>query len=258
MRLDEYLTKNNYFKSRNKAKESIERGEVYLSGKPILKPSFNMDVISERPEIIKKASEFASVGGFKLEKSLNEFAFCVKDLICADFGSSTGGFTDCLLQNGAKKVYAIDLNDSLLDEKIKKDERVFPVIKNAREITKTDFNEDLDFICADLSFISSSYVLSVFRELISDGKSVILLIKPQFELNERIRLKNGIVSDEKLRLNVLKNVYANAIENCLYPQKITTAPIKKGKNTEYLILLKKNVNLNLSYDDLLKNLRQYS
>ena len=140
MRLDAYLLETKYFDSRTKAKQAIERGEIYLDGKKIDKSSFDVSLDIEHKIEWKREEDFVSLGGYKLSKALKDFDFCVKDFIVADIGASTGGFTDCLIKNGAKKVFAIDLNDGLLHEKLRGDLRVVPLIKNAKNLSKEDFN----------------------------------------------------------------------------------------------------------------------
>ena len=146
MRLDEYLFKNHYYDSRTKAKQAIERKEVYVNGKLIDKSSFfvdeNLALIIEK----KAIKQFVSLGGYKLDKAIDDFSFSVSNLICADVGSSTGGFTDCLLKRGAKKIYAIDLNDDLLHISLKNDDKVVSIIKNAKDLTRSDFLEEIDFL----------------------------------------------------------------------------------------------------------------
>ena len=132
MRLDIFLYTNGYFQSRNKAAEAILRGEVYLNGVKILKPSFLVNGESNCDIEIVSENNFVSVGGYKLYKALKDFDFSVKGLVCADVGASTGGFTDCLLQNGAEKVYSVDLNDELLSEKLKCNPKVVELTKNAK------------------------------------------------------------------------------------------------------------------------------
>lgn len=239
MRLDVYLYKNNYYKSRNKASEGILNGEVFYDGNAIFKPSFEVEENSNRVTVKISDKSFVSVGGYKLDKALNDFNFDVNSLTCIDIGSSTGGFTDCLLHRNAKKVFAVDLNNELLDEKIRKDKRVEFVLKNARYLTKNDFEENINLIVGDLSFISLSLIFPVIYQLLEDDSLAVFLIKPQFELGERKKLKNGVITDKGLRLKILKKVCQNAIDCSLQPLKITTAPIKDGKNVEYLILLKK-------------------
>ena len=234
MRLDNFLVENNYYTTRNKAKNAILKGEIKVDGKIIVRPS--QDVYEGvKIEIISEKS-FVSEGGYKLDKALSDFSFSVKDLICYDVGSSTGGFTDCLIQNGAKKVYSVDLNDELLDVSLKSNLKVVPVIKNARELNSADFADKPDLITADLSFISETYVLPVFSKLCEDGAYLIILIKPQFELDKKIKLKNGIIRDIAERKNACKKVYDSAIVNGFSPLKLTTAPVKKDKNVEYLML----------------------
>ena len=240
MRIDNYLVYKGYFDSRTKAKQSIERGEIFIDGKIVNKPSFELNENIDAFVEIKTDKSFVSLGGYKLHKALEDFNFNCSNLIVADIGASTGGFTDCLLKNGAKKVFAVDLNDQLLHESLKNDSRVQSIIKNARELTKEDFPCSLDLIVADLSFISITYVLNVFSDLLEDGKNLIILIKPQFETGEKKRFKNGIVRDEKLRLNICKNIFNLANSMSLTPINFTTAPIHDNKNVEYLMLFTKN------------------
>ncbi len=238
MRLDNYLVEKGIFDSRTKAKQAIERGEIFINSKKVLKSSFE---IKEQEVEVKHVyeSKFVSLGGYKLEKALADFNFSVKDLVVADIGASTGGFTDCLLQNGAKKVYAIDLNDSLLHQSLKEDNRVIPVIKNAKDLSLEDFSDKLDLIVADLSFISITQVISTFSKLLGKDKRLIILIKPQFEMGEHKRFKNGIVKDKKIHDMVCKNVIDYAMQNSLQKLDITTAPINENKNIEFLLLLQK-------------------
>lgn len=237
MRIDSYLLLHGYFDSRTKAQQAICRGEVFVDGVKMAKPSFS---VCEGCKIeIKAQVSYVSLGGYKMQKALDDFAFNVNDLIVADIGSSTGGFTDCLLQRGAKKVYAVDLNDDLLHEKLKNNEKVSRIIKNARDLTRNDFSDDLDLLVADLSFISLSYVLEVFSKLIGDNKYLILLIKPQFETGVKTSRKNGIIRDDKIHKTVCENVVNLSVKYGLKPEKITTAPLSEDKNKEFLILLRK-------------------
>ena len=238
MRLDNYLVEKGVFESRTKAKQAIERGEIFVDKKKITKSSFEIKIENVEIEHIFK-SKFISLGGFKLEKAIFDFNFNVKDLIVADIGASTGGFTDCLLQKGAKKVFAVDLNDSLLHPQLKSDNRVISIIKNARDLTIDDFNEKLDLIVADLSFISITQVIQTFSNLLDKNKKMILLIKPQFEIGEHKRFKNGIIKDKKIHEQVCKNVIEIARQHSLEKIDITSAPINENKNLEFLVLLQK-------------------
>ena len=137
MRLDNYLVENGYFDSRTKAKQAIERGEILVEGKLIVKSSYEMKGVHDIKRVYD--SEYVSLGGFKLEKALSDFKFNVKDLVVADIGASTGGFTDCLIKNGARKVYAVDLRDDLLHDKLKNDSKVNLIVKNAKDLSTLDF-----------------------------------------------------------------------------------------------------------------------
>jgi 23S rRNA (cytidine1920-2'-O)/16S rRNA (cytidine1409-2'-O)-methyltransferase len=213
----------------------------------VKKSSLDIDENLNYPLEIKAEKLFVSLGGYKLQKALDDFNFSCKDLIVADIGASTGGFTDCLIKNDAKKIYAVDLNDQLLHPSLKEDKRVESIIKNARDLTTKDFNDKLDLIVADLSFISITYVLDVFATLLEDGKNLIVLIKPQFETGTKKRFKNGIVRDEKLRESICKNVFNQAIDYSLAPIDFTTAPINDNKNVEYLMLFTKNGQTKLKF-----------
>lgn len=248
MRLDVFLVKNQYFNSRTKALQAIERGEIFVDGIKIIKPSF--DIKEDFSGKIEKRAlvEYVSLGGYKLEKGLKAFGFCVKDFVCADFGASTGGFTDCLIQNGAKKVYAIDLNDTLLHSKLKSDGRVFPMVKNVKEIKKSDFAERINLITADLSFISEKIILPIISAVLDDGDFAIILIKPQFEIDEKIKFKNGIIRDKTIHKRVCSKIFAVALENRLTPKSLTQTNKDRDKNDEFLMLLQKGdkeVTLNL-------------
>jgi len=238
MRLDIYLTEK--FKSRNKAGEAIKRGEVLYNGN-LAKPSqeikdYNLISFNEPDEY------YVSNGGYKLSKAIKEFNISVSGLIGADIGASTGGFTDCLLKNGAKKIYAIDVGENLLNEDLKKDNRIIKIENtNARFLTKEIFEEALDFIVIDVSFISVKHILPRLSEIIKDGKFLIVLIKPQFECENKNINKNGIVTDSKTRKNILKNIIDYCIYLKLFPYGITFAPLKPDKNTEYLLYLKKGI-----------------
>ncbi len=240
MRLDVFLVENKYYLSRSKASQAIERGEIFVDGVKIIKPSFDIKGNSFHKIEKQAIVEYVSLGGYKLEKALKDFKFNVNGLCIADFGASTGGFTDCLIQNGAKKVYAIDLNDNLLDERLKKDERVFPLINNVKDVVKEDFIEDISLITADLSFISEKIVLPIISKVLKDGSFAIILIKPQFEIEGKQKFKNGIVKDKKIHKKVCEKIYNVALEFNLTPKKLTKINAEKGKNLEFLMLLEKS------------------
>lgn len=247
MRLDSFLVKKGYFDSRTKAKQSIERGEVFINDKVIIKSSQEIDEFSSFNVKIESQNQFVSLGGYKLQKAIDDFNLDCKDKIVADIGASTGGFTDCLLKNGAKKVFAIDLNDQLLHERLKLDNRVESIIKNAKELKREDFSSNLDLIVADLSFISLTKVLDIFSFLLDDGKQLLILIKPQFETGEKRKFKNGIIKDEKIRIDICKKIFNFANSLNFAPTNFTSAPINDKKNVEYLMLFTKNGEVKFSF-----------
>ncbi len=238
MRADKYFAER--FGSRTKAAEAIARGDVLLNGKKI-KPS---DEVKESDEIqyITPEESYVSSGGNKLARAIKTFSINVKDMIFADVGASTGGFTDCLLQNGAKKVYCVDVGESLLDKKLQKDERIVRMENtNARYLKAETFTDKLDGAVIDVSFISLRLILPVLYEIIKPEGIVIALIKPQFECeNKKLLSKSGIVTDKKLRRKIVEKIYDSCVENRLYPQDLINAPLREKKNVEYVILLKKD------------------
>lgn len=237
MRLDLYLSEK-YGYSRTKAAGMIADGFVCVSGNTVTKPSHNVkdgDVVE-----VTKEYRFASRGGDKLEKAFCDFSLDVEGRICADIGASNGGFTDCLLSHGAAKVYAVDVGDCAFDDALKNDPRV--VVRdntNARDLTENSFGEKCAFACIDVSFISLKLVLPSVFSTVEKGGEVVALIKPQFEAGKKNLTKTGLVLSEKVRKSVVDDIalYAQSIgAEC---KGITTAPIREGKNVEYLIRLKK-------------------
>lgn len=254
MRLDVYLAGKGLFDTRTKAKQAIERGEIYLNDKLVVKSSFEVNELADYK--IERVCEeaFVSLGGFKLSKAIKDFGLNVNGLIAADIGASTGGFTDCLLQSGAKRVYAVDLNDGLLHRKLKSDERVVSIIKNAKDLKASDFAESPDILTADLSFISATMVLPIFYGFLKDGANMVLLIKPQFENEKRTRYKNGIIRDKSVVKRACEKVYEATAACGFVPVGITSAPQNKDKNTEFLIYAKKINGEIPPFDELFKNL----
>lgn len=246
MRLDKFLAEN--FGSRTKAAFAIRKGLVLVNGKPA-EPSCEYRE-NDKIEILTAAESYVSVGGFKLSKALKDFNFSVKGKVFADVGASTGGFTDCLLQNGAKKVYCIDVGESQLDKSL-----IGPNISvidnfNARNLSKDMFEEELDCVVIDVSFISLTYILEGVSNIIKDGTNVIALIKPQFECESRSVGKNGIVKDAEAHKKIVFKVLDFA-ESCnLKPLKLTDAPVVAGKNIEYLALFEKS-EITQKFDKLL-------
>lgn len=238
MRIDKYLCERGDFDSRTKAREAIERGEVTIDGKRA-KPS--SDVTEGGIVEIITSDPFVSAGGAKLQKALDDFAFSPCGGVFADIGASTGGFTECLLKNGAKRVYAIDVGESQLHPKIASDKRVVVCDRvNARYLDRSFFSELPSGFVMDVSFISIKLLLPTISRCLEDGGVLLSLIKPQFELENRVKVKNGIVRDVRARSKVCEGIFDYAGSCGLIPQKFTTAPIRVGKNIEYLMLFTKN------------------
>lgn len=251
MRIDKFLAKT--FGSRTKAAEAITAGYVLVDGKRV-SPSYDFDGIKNL-QILEADENFVSVGGFKLSKALKDFDFSVKDKVFADIGASTGGFTDCLLKNGAKKVYCIDVGESQLDESLKSKNVVIYDNFNARNLKKDMFKESVDLAVIDVSFISLTYILDKVADVLDGGKKAIALIKPQFECESRRVGKKGIVKEEKIRLSIIKKIYEFSAGVGLAPINLTTAPQIKGKNIEYLVLLEKDGTPE-KFDEMIKNVKK--
>ena len=238
MRLDQYISQN-FNHTRTKAKQLIESGFVLVNGNNVDKVS--LDIKDGDNVEIAKEFQFASLGGDKLAKALKDFDYCLKDKICIDIGASNGGFTDCMLQNGAKKVYALDVGECAFSDELKSNPKV--VIKdrlNARYVTVEDIGEYCEFASIDVSFISLTYILENVSNLLVPNGEIIALIKPQFEVGKKYLSKRGIVQSQKVIDQTIENIKAFALSINLQPIQVTNAPIKPDKNKEYLILLKKN------------------
>lgn len=237
MRLDNAVAQK-YSISRNKAKQLIELSQVLLDGRVCNKSSAQ---INENSLIsISNMFSYASIGGEKLAKALSDFNYSVKGKRCADIGASNGGFTDCLLQNGAKEVIAVDIGECAFSENLRSDTRV--VIKdktNARYLCAQDIGGECDFVCVDVSFISLKLILPAVNKVLKSGGDVIALIKPQFEVGQAHLSKNGIVTDAKIRDKAVDNIIEFADKCGLKLLDKTIAPIREKKNVEYLVLLHK-------------------
>lgn len=245
MRIDKYLSEK--YGSRTKAAEAISAGLVKINGKSV-SPSYNYS--GEEIEFLEPKEKFVSNGGYKLSKALKDFNFSVSGKTYIDVGASNGGFTDCLLQNGAKKVYCIDVGESQLDKSLLCEKVVVIDNFNARNLTSSMFKEKIDGAVIDVSFISLTYILSGVAEVLQDGDYAIALIKPQFECESKKVGKNGIVRDKKQRIEIVKKICKFAQNLGLCPKKITKAPERENKNIEYLVLLEKG-NMDFSLIDFI-------
>jgi 23S rRNA (cytidine1920-2'-O)/16S rRNA (cytidine1409-2'-O)-methyltransferase len=233
-RADLLLLKLGLIQSREKAKRLILAGEVFANGKRIEKPGQKID--TSMHIVIKNKLPYVSRGGFKLAKALEYFNISPRDKIVADLGVSTGGFTDCLLQRGARKVYAIDVDTRQLDWKLRQDSRVILIEKNARYLEKSDFEDEIDLVTIDVSFISVLKILPAVKKIIKDEGNVISLIKPQFEAGKDKVSKGGVVKDKKAHAEVLDKIISGAESFGFYFHGIIKSPIlgQKG-NIEYFI-----------------------
>jgi len=240
MRLDIYLTQNGFADSRTKAKAILEENRVSVNGKSITKASFDVSETDKVEVIPSEKTEYVGRGGFKLEKALQEFNVSPKGLICADIGASTGGFTQCLLLNGAKKVYAVDSGTNQLDEKLRQDKRVICMEKtNARVLDESSFGEKVSLVVMDVSFISQTLLFPAIKRIIKGNCDIITLVKPQFEVGKSNIGKNGIVKDEKARKAALNNVIETASSFGFTYVSHTDSPITGGDgNIEYLLHIK--------------------
>ena len=239
-RLDVLLVKRNLAGSREKAKAIIMSGIVYVDGQKEDKAgtTFPEDV---QIEVRGHTLPYVSRGGLKLEKALKCFDVSVEGKVCTDVGSSTGGFTDCMLQNGAVRVYAIDVGRGQLDWKLRQDERVVCMEKtNIRYVKPEDLGEPIDFSSIDVSFISLSKVLGPIRDYLTDNGHITALIKPQFEAGREKVGKKGVVRDKSTHIEVIDNVIAYALSIGFRVLDLTFSPIKGPEgNIEYLVHLEK-------------------
>lgn len=242
-RLDKYLTDLGYFETKSKASSAILAGHVKINDEYITKSGFQINPAKEY-DIVVKTMPYVSRGGFKLKKALDAFNFSPKDRICFDAGASTGGFTDCLLQNGAKFVYAVDVGYGQLDWKIRSDERVKTIERTNLKICQIDeiYSPDepiADLLVSDLSFISLTKVLPNLKTLLKpEFHEMICLIKPQFEAGKEKVEKGGVVRDKKVHEEVIENVITCAKGLGYKINGLTYSSIKgPSGNIEYLVWL---------------------
>ncbi len=257
-RLDVVLVEKGLFQSREKAKSAIMAGIVYVDGQRIDKAGTS---VSDTSEFFVKEDicPYVSRGGLKLEKALKEFDFHLEKAACMDIGASTGGFTDCMLKNGATKVFAIDVGYGQLDWKLRNDPRVVNMEKvNIRYLDFDTVDKDIDFISIDVSFISLKLVFPVASKLLAETGSIVCLVKPQFEAGREQVGKKGIVREIKVHKEVIRNVIVYAKDCGLYPQGLTFSPVTGAKgNIEYLLHLKKKESENFS-DDMVEQIANMS
>jgi 23S rRNA (cytidine1920-2'-O)/16S rRNA (cytidine1409-2'-O)-methyltransferase len=239
MRLDLHLSKSGKVKSREHSKELITAGEVSVNGVIITKPAF--DIMGDETIEVTETLKYVSRGGLKLEHALRLLGVDVRGKTCLDIGASTGGFADCLLQSGAAAVYTVDTGTAQLDPKIKNDPRI-TFFENAdiRNFQAADFAKPIEFLTCDVSFISITKILPTIAQLLQGGCEGIILIKPQFEMAEKRREKNGVIKNKKTREAARNRVIeaANSLDLTVINCEESYPPGKDG-NIEYVAHIKK-------------------
>lgn len=241
MRLDVAVFERGLTETREKAKALIMAGSVYLNGQKALKGGAAVkatDIIEVRGAV----NPYVSRGGLKLHKAVQNFGLSLEGCVCMDIGASTGGFTDCMLSNGAAKVYAIDVGYGQLAWKLRCDERVVNMERtNFRYVTHEQIPEQVDFASVDVSFISLRKILPVMRELLRDGGRAVCLIKPQFEAGRENVGKKGVVRDRAVHESVVASITEFAVESGFNVCNVDFSPIKGPEgNIEYLMLVEKS------------------
>ena len=252
-RLDVLLVKKGLAPSREKAKAVIMAGSVYVDGQKEDKAGSVFDEESAQIEVRGHVLPYVSRGGLKLEKALKVFPITLTDKICMDIGASTGGFTDCMLQNGAVKVYSVDVGYGQLDWKLRQDDRVVCMEKtNFRYMTPEDIPDVLDFASVDVSFISLDKILTPAYALLREQGEMVALIKPQFEAGREKVGTKGVVRDPKVHEEVISRIVRHADEVSFEVLDLSYSPIRGPEgNIEYLIHLKKNPERTV-YPDILE------
>lgn len=249
-RLDVLLVEKGLFESREKARAVIMSGQVYVGGQKADKAG--MEVTQDAAvEVRGETLRYVSRGGLKLEKAMEVFPLSLTGKVCMDVGASTGGFTDCMLQNGARKVYAVDVGYGQLAWKLREDPRVVNLERtNIRYLTREQLSDDIDFASVDVSFISLRLVLPVVNALLAEDGQAVCLVKPQFEAGREKVGKKGVVRDEATHAQVLRDVLNYAQTSGFSVQGLDFSPIKGPQgNIEYLMHLIKSQQENLITHD---------
>lgn len=239
-RIDCALVNRGLIESREKAKAIIMSGIVFVNNQKCDKAGCTVNP-DDKIEIRGEKLKYVSRGGLKLEKAVNSFSLDLNGLVCADIGASTGGFTDCMLQNGAAKVYAVDVGYGQLAWKLRTDNRVVNLERtNFRYVTREQVPDALDFASVDVSFISLSMILPVLNGLLKNGGKAVCLIKPQFEAGRENVGKKGVVRDKGVHISVINKIIDVAVNNGFSVLGLDFSPIKGPEgNIEYLCFLRK-------------------
>ncbi len=237
MRLDAWLTEHELFPSRTRARQAIEAGVVRVNGAVVTKPSL-LITTDDRVEADTRIFRYVSRGGYKLEKAIRDFGLDFLHKVVLDVGASTGGFTDCALQHGAQKVYAVDVGAGQLHDSLATNPRVTSLENtDIRNVTPEMLGEQADWIAVDASFISLRHILPVLPALLAPGGGVVALVKPQFEQAERKRFSGGVIRDERVRRQTLEQVERYATVAGFHVQDMTPTDAEEGKNQEFLLWL---------------------
>lgn len=240
IRLDVALHERGFVDSREKAKALIMAGLVYVNGNKQTKAGLSVKP-EDCLELRGEKMPYVSRGGYKLAKAIEEFGLSLEGAVCMDIGASTGGFTDCMLINGADKVYSIDVGYGQLAWKLRQDSRVVNMERtNFRYVTHEQIPEEIDFASVDVSFISLKLIIPVMRELLKNGGKAVCLIKPQFEAGREKVGKNGVVRELSTHIEVVERIYSFVLENGFSVLNLDFSPIKGPQgNIEYLIYIQK-------------------
>lgn len=244
-RLDVLLVEQGFFESRENAKRHIMAGIILVNDFPVDKPGTKVPR-DARLRIKGHVMPYVGRGGYKLEKALKVFPVTAEGMVMADIGASTGGFTDCALQHGAKKVFAIDVGYNQLDWKLRQDPRVINLEKtNIKNVTEETLGEQVDLIATDISFISVLKIMPAARQILKPDGNMVILIKPQFEAGREKVGKGGIVRDPDVHAGVIRNVVDCAFHEGFTTRGLTWSPIKGGSgNIEFLAFLRHRNNEN--------------
>ena len=255
-RLDVILVNNGYAESREKAKVLIMTGNVFVNGQREDKAGTSFNTEDIKIEIKGQTLKYVSRGGLKLEKAVDVFGIKLDGYTCMDIGASTGGFTDCMLQNGALKVYSIDVGHGQLAWKLRNDERVVCLEKtNFRYITNEQVPEPIDFASVDVSFISLSKILPAAYPLIRDEGRMVCLIKPQFEAGKEKVGKKGVVREPAVHIEVIENALSYARDNHFRILGLDYSPVRGPEgNIEYLMYIEKSDQPDLVQNDIIKDI----
>lgn len=238
-RLDVLMLERGLAESRQKAQAMILAGEVSVNGAKQEKAGSQVDEAS-RIEVISRTQKYASRGGLKLEGAIADFSVNALNLVCLDLGSSTGGFTDCLLQHGAARVYAVDVNTNQLAWRLQQDSRVIRIERNARQLQTTDIPELVDLVVADVSFISVTKILGPAAAVAKSHATFLILIKPQFELRREDVSAGGIVKDPALHEKAIASVKSSAEQAGLEPLAVVPSHITGAEgNQEFFLRARK-------------------